>query len=48
MPLARIGIPDTVNGFDTENNRLKFMAAREVIGSGAFDAVVMTEMVELE
>ena len=40
--------PDVpVNGFDTENAHDKFRAARDGIASGDFDAVVLTEMVEI-
>lgn len=36
-----------VNGFDTENAHDRFRPAHEAIGSGSYDAVVLTEMVEL-
>lgn len=36
-----------VNGFEQENGHAKFQPAREAIGGGGFNAVVMTEMVEL-
>lgn len=40
--------PDVpVNGFAEENAHPKFLPAREALASGSFDAVVMTEMVEL-
>ena len=37
-----------VNGFDTENAHARFRPAHEAIGSGAYDAIVLTEMVELK
>lgn len=40
--------PDVpINGFEPENAHPKFLPARDALRSGAFDAVVMTEMVEL-
>jgi len=40
--------PDlAINGFEAENDTPKFRPAREAIGSGDYDAVVLTEMVEL-
>lgn len=36
-----------INGFDTENAHDRFRPAKEAIQSGAYDAVVLTEMVEL-
>lgn len=40
--------PDlTIKGFDTENDTPRYRPAREAIGSGDYDAVVLTEMVEL-
>ncbi|MEH6646338.1 hypothetical protein [Sulfitobacter sp.] len=36
-----------VNGFETENAHGKFLPARAALENGGFDAVVMTEMVEL-
>ena len=36
-----------VNGFDTENAHPRFRPAREAVGSGDYDAVILTEMVEL-
>lgn len=40
--------PDVpINGFETENDHDRFRPAREAIGSGEYDAVVLTEMVEL-
>ncbi|MDK3019174.1 hypothetical protein [Pseudodonghicola flavimaris] len=38
---------ETINGFDVENDTPRFRPAREAIGSGDYDAVVLTEMVEL-
>lgn len=40
--------PDVpVNGFEHENAHERFRPARDAIGSGNYDAVVLTEMVEL-
>lgn len=39
--------PDAVPGFAPENDHPAFRPAREAIGSGTYDAVVLTEMVEL-
>lgn len=40
--------PDqSIGGFEQENDHPNFLPAREAISSGAFDAVVLTEMVEL-
>lgn len=40
--------PDAaINGFEEENDHPKFRPAKEAIGSGAYDAVVLTEMVEI-
>lgn len=36
-----------VNGFDAENAHDRFQPAREAVGSGTYDAVVLTEMVEI-
>ncbi|GAA6202407.1 hypothetical protein [Aquicoccus sp. SU-CL01552] len=36
-----------INGFETENDTPQFRPARAAIGSGDYDAVVLTEMVEL-
>lgn len=38
---------ETINGFEQENDHPRFRPAREAIGSGEYDAVVLTEMVEL-
>ena len=38
---------EPINGFEAENAHPRFRAAREAIGSGEYDAVVLTEMVEL-
>lgn len=47
-PLRAHWYPDVpVNGFETENAHAKFLPAREALEAGGFDAVVMTEMVEL-
>jgi hypothetical protein len=47
-PLRSHWEPDVpVNGFDAENAHPKFMPARAAVGGGSFDALVMTEMVEL-
>ena len=37
----------TINGFESENAHDRFAPARDAIGSGAYDAVILTEMVEL-
>lgn len=39
---------DAINGFEEENDHPRHREAREAIGSGDYDAVVMTEMVELK
>ena len=40
--------PDlAINGFDTENAHPRYRDARQAVGSGDYDALVMTEMVEL-
>jgi len=36
-----------INGFAQENNHARFRPAREAVGSGQYDAVILTEMVEL-
>lgn len=36
-----------INGFDAENDHAHFRPAREAIRSGTYDAVILTEMVEL-
>lgn len=38
---------EPINGFEAENAHPRYRAAREAIGSGAYDAVILTEMVEL-
>lgn len=38
---------ETINGFEQENDHPRFRPAREAIGSGDYDAVVLTEMVEI-
>lgn len=38
---------DTINGFDSENDHPRFRAAHEAAKSGDYDAVVLTEMVEI-
>ena len=38
---------ETINGFEQENDHPRFRPAREAIGSGEYDAVVLTEMVEI-
>lgn len=38
---------EPINGFDAENAHPRFRPAREAVGSGDYDAVVLTEMVEL-
>lgn len=40
--------PDVpINGFDAENDHPRYRDAREAIGSGDYDTVVLTEMVEI-
>ncbi len=47
-PLRAHWEPDVeINGFAQENDHPNFAPARDAIDSGSFDAVVMTEMVEL-
>ena len=47
-PLRAHWYPDvSVNGFEAENAHSKFKPAREALSGGRYDAVVMTEMVEL-
>lgn len=47
-PLRAHWDPDLeINGFETENAHNKFLPARAAIEGGGFNAVVMTEMVEL-
>ena len=36
-----------VNGFDAENAHPRYRDAREAVGSGDYDAIVLTEMVEI-
>lgn len=36
-----------IRGFETENDHPRFRPARDAIGSGAYDAIVLTEMVEI-
>ena len=36
-----------INGFETENAHPRFRPAREALASGGYDAVILTEMVEL-
>ena len=36
-----------INGFETENDHPRFRPAREALASGSYDAVVLTEMVEI-
>lgn len=48
-PLRAHWEPDVeVNGFETENDHPKFQPAREALEAGGFNAVVLTEMVELK
>ena len=37
-----------INGFDAENDHPRFRPARDAIGSGDYDTVVLTEMVEIK
>ncbi|MCX7566452.1 hypothetical protein OS189_08875 [Sulfitobacter sp. F26169L] len=47
-PLRAHWEPDVpVNGFETENNHPRFLPAKDAVQSGQFDALVLTEMVEL-
>ncbi|KIN73198.1 hypothetical protein [Sulfitobacter guttiformis] len=47
-PLRAHWEPDVpVNGFDTENDHENFLPARDALEGAGFDAVVLTEMVEL-
>ena len=36
-----------INGFATENDHIRYRDARQAIGGGGYDAVVLTEMVEI-
>ncbi len=38
---------ETINGFETENDHPRYRDARKAVSSGEYDAVVLTEMVEL-
>lgn len=38
---------DTINGFDVENDHARFRPAHPAVKSGDYDAVVLTEMVEI-
>lgn len=38
---------DAINGFDAENNHARYRDAKEAVSSGEYDAVVLTEMVDL-
>jgi hypothetical protein len=38
---------DAINGFETENAHPHFRAAHEAVQSGEYDAIVLTEMVEI-
>jgi hypothetical protein len=47
-PLRAHWYPDVpVNGFEAENAHAKFLPARDAVAQGSFDALVITEMVEL-
>lgn len=47
-PLRAHWYPDTeIAGFESENDHARFRPAREAIASGEYDAVILTEMVEL-
>ena len=47
-PLRDHWEPDLeVNGFDASNDHPRYRDAREAVGSGEYDAVVLTEMVEI-
>lgn len=45
---AHLGPPSGINGFDAENAHAHFRPARATLESGAVDAFVLTEMVELK
>lgn len=48
-PLKDHWEPDLeINGFETSNDHPRYRDAREGIGSGEYDAVVLTEMVEIK
>lgn len=38
---------EPINGFDTENDHPRFRPAHEAVESGDYDAIVLTEMVEI-
>ncbi len=38
---------EEINGFDVENAHPRFRAAKDAIGSGEYDAIILTEMVEI-
>jgi hypothetical protein len=38
---------EPINGFDTENDHPRFRPAHEAVESGEYDAIVLTEMVEI-
>ena len=38
---------DTINGFEAENDHPRFRPAHEAVTSGEYDAIVLTEMVEI-
>lgn len=41
--------PDVpINGFETENSHPRYRDARDAVASGAYDAVILTEMVEIK
>lgn len=44
---AHWGPSDAINGFETENAHPRYRDAREALGSGEYDAFVLTEMVEI-
>ncbi|WP_146345837.1 hypothetical protein [Falsiphaeobacter marinintestinus] len=39
---------ETINGFDAENDHPRYRDAKEAVSSGEYDAVILTEMVELK
>lgn len=39
---------EVINGFDQENDHALFRPAKDAIGSGTYDAIVLTEMVEIK
>ena len=38
---------ETINGFEAENDHPRYRDARKAVGSGDYDAIILTEMVEI-